>query len=140
MYLNRTLNATDRDVYGAICVCLRGRSGSIDVSQQEIGEFLNLSARQVRRSIRRLSESGALKTRRQRGGPSIFEIAFVPAARKRVSQKAAGEENPAVTCPKCHKRCHGLLKVGWCRSCNWKNKVRRIVREEMNGTEVRKIA
>jgi hypothetical protein len=137
MYLDERLNGTDRDVYGAICICLRSRSGSIEVAQQEIGAFLNLSARQVRRSIRALLASGALKTRKQRGGPSVYEIAARPKAKRPSAERAAPEK---VKCPKCRKFCRGLLMVGWCRSCNWKAKVRMIVREEVQRGTPRKAA
>ncbi len=39
---------------------------------------------------------------------------------------------PTLSCPRCHKRCGALLKVGWCRSCNWELKVRKITRDEMS--------
>lgn len=42
---------------------------------------------------------------------------------------------PLITCPKCKKPCGGLLKVGWCRRCNWDVRVddrsRRVAREEI---------
>lgn len=134
LYLDRSLNGTDRDVYGVIGICLRSRAGSIEVSQPEIGEFLGLSARQVRRSLRRLVAAGAIKVRGQRGAPSVYGI-DAPAHAEKVATEKAVEPTPTVKCPKCRKSCRGLLKVGWCRSCGWKNKVQRIVREEIARTE-----
>ena len=35
-----------------------------------------------------------------------------------------GELTPTIIrCPRCSKHCGGLLKVGWCRSCQWDDKV-----------------
>jgi hypothetical protein len=41
---------------------------------------------------------------------------------------------PAVLCPTCRQMRYGLLRAGYCRSCNWKRNVRAVVREELAAT------
>jgi len=60
-------------------------------------------------------------------GVTGVRIAKQPAAKQSESKPAP----ELVRCPKCHGKCRQLLKVGWCRSCGWKHRVRGIAREEI---------
>lgn len=47
------------------------------------------------------------------------------------ASEAQSRHRPTVRCPRCHQERPGLLRIGWCRSCNWADRVRIVVREEL---------
>jgi predicted transcriptional regulator len=133
LYLNRTLNGTDRDVFGVIALCVKARVGSVQVSQDEIAEFLGLSARQVKRSIAKLVQAGAIKPKRRTGCASIYVIETKPAKRDRAAVET--ERKPLHVCAECKRICKSVDAGGVCRSCRSKQRIerisRRVAREEI---------
>lgn len=131
----------DRDVrvYFALASFTRKRTGPrASAGIRWIAECVHVAPRLVVDSLRRLSACGHLEMLSYKNGQrreyrlTSPVFAGVPA---RTSAPIIGSpksiDRAQIRCPHCRKLCRGLLKVGWCRSCNWNGKVRRIVREEI---------
>jgi hypothetical protein len=128
------LTAVDIRVYGFLAFC--ERSGSATVGIRRIAKMIHAVPRKVQESLRRLVSAGYVaKNSRLTGKRTIYRLGKAT-SNEGGKQEVAGEVGQAeprimVRCPECGQRRGGLLKVGWCRSCNWGKKVRKIVREEI---------
>jgi hypothetical protein len=134
---DRRLTHRDHHVYNILAYY---RSGpSVNVGERRLAGACGISRRDFREVRDKLSNCGHLecvneKGSRERGRYRLTSPTFAIPAFADVGVEI-GFVAPMVTCPKCGKRCGGLLKVGWCRSCNWFVKmdplVRRMVRQEL---------
>lgn len=126
----RDLTAYDKIVLAVMHMESYG-SGGVAISHQVIARKGGMSRSQVIFSIRRLENAGLIS----RNGATVKQVQpyRLPAAAKIQHQGTdrTTSSRPAITCPKCSMRCRGLLRVGWCRACNWKLKIRRVVVEEI---------
>jgi hypothetical protein len=132
------LSARDVRVYALLACTRRGCYASI--GRQRLAKYVHADRRGIRASIKSLIGSGHIEERQDGRQRSRFRLTS-----EWFSGKSPGEaevtpapdvEAPAelLRCPKCSRSCRGLLKVGWCRSCNAELKVRRIVRDEIRKT------
>ncbi len=106
----------------------------IDLGSRKIAKYACAGRRQVTESLKRLHETGWIDVlpggrgdrARYRVAPVKFAAAkeVVPAAGPKIKPKVQHE---LVSCPICHTRCRQILKVGWCRKCNWKREVGKVV-------------
>ncbi len=133
MYADRRLTPRDRDVYGVISMCLLGKPGEIEITEEEIAEFLGISARGVRRSIHSLVYAKELDVRRVMFGGNAYRLTTPPFVAKAPQAPVAAPmpKRELIACPTCRKRVRGLLKTGWCRSCGWEKKTRKVVQDEL---------
>lgn len=129
LYANRTLTSQDRDIYSVLSMCLLGKDGEIEITEEEIGEFLNKSARSVRRSIHTLKYAKEIEVRRVKLGGNAYRLMTPIFAAKTPEEPvvAAMPKRDTVQCPTCAKRVRGLMRVGWCRSCNLDKKIEKAV-------------
>ena len=130
------LSATAKLVFSAMMMESWG-SGSVSISHGSLALLCGISRPQAHACVLKLRSVGLLEA----DGPTVSQVqpyrilharACLVVQCKPLAPKAA--ENPKIICPRCHKSCHGLMKIGWCRSCGWDLKVRRIAREEISAT------
>lgn len=129
LYANRTLTSQDRDIYSVLSMCLLGKDGWIEITEEEIGEFLKKSARSVRRSIHTLKYAKEIEVRRVKLGGNAYRLITPIFAAKTPAEPvvASMPKRELVSCPTCAKRVGGLLRVGWCRSCGFDKKIEKAV-------------
>lgn len=144
--LDRRLTATEIRVY-AVMACAR-RGPYVNMGERRIAERSRVARRTLRKCLRKLRECGLVDSGHRVGGQRAQYRLTSPlfGAEKQAigadpGQADASKEGRAVplVCGKCHQACRGLLKIGICRSCNWKNRVahiaegvgRRVAREEI---------
>jgi DNA-binding Lrp family transcriptional regulator len=105
---------------------------------EEIAAAVNSSRPQVIRHIRALESLGYITVRRAHNKRNEYAVPGVTGVRVRGTVVApVVVEKPkriTVQCPKCSRPVPALLRVGWCRACNWELKVRRIAQDEMRKT------
>lgn len=134
------LKPLDIRVYGFLASCRRGEV--VTVGARRIASSIHATTRKIGESVDRLAAAGHVATKNSgRGRRNVYSLTsqLFTKNTKNSEEFEQAETSPdlsdtavkLVACPKCHTRCKGLLRIGWCRSCNWKLKVRRIVREEM---------
>lgn len=123
---------THRDirVYGMLACARRGPF--ISIGERRMAERAHIARRGIRSSLQKLAEFGLLDVTApdKRGGRARYRLTSElfgkrPAEIPEPAIPGAGrvQNREKVTCGRCGDRCFGLLKVGWCRSCNWKLKV-----------------
>lgn len=128
LYANRTLTSQDRDIYSVLSMCLLGRDGEIEITEEEVGEFLGKSARAVRRSIHKLKYAKELEVRRVKLGGNAYRLTTPVFDSKAPAEPVvAAPRRELIQCPTCAKHVRGLMRVGWCRSCNLDKKIERAV-------------
>lgn len=141
---------THRDIrVYALLACAR-RGQYVSVGARRLARGAQIDRRSARQSISKLVLCGHLEvvrpTRRGSRGryrftSNLFAVAKEPVSPPK-SDAAMGRHEAAgeVKCPRCRKRCKKLLKVGYCRSCRWADKVegisRSVAREEISRTVV----
>lgn len=113
------LSNGDVRVYAALAFF--GRFEFSSASPRLIADRLSVDRRNVRDSLKRLSERGHIEAMSS-GARVRRRYQLTPAAAPLVTHR-----REQVTCGRCGERCFGLLKVGWCRACNWRLKVERVV-------------
>ena len=141
---------THRDIrVYALLACAR-RGQYVSVGARRLARGAQIDRRSVRQSISKLALCGHLEvvrpTRRGSRGryrltSSLFAVAKEPVppanADTPMGRKELLEE---VKCSRCRRNCKKLLKVGYCRSCRWEDKVkgisRSVAREEISRTVV----
>lgn len=119
LYANRALESVDRDVFGAISMCLLGNTGDIEIRQREIAEFLGISERTIRRSVARLLKEKELIPRRNRLGANSYRLGSPLFSKGRLTGTAPGAL-PTIShqsCQKCQRKVKMLGRSGWCRAC-----------------------
>ncbi len=135
------------DVHGYAVMAYFRDNARVNTGQRRLAEAAGVSRRVMRRILSRLIEFGyieivkkgsgqaqtvyglksALFTKRSTAKPSIgAELGDTPAEEKPVSGP-----RELVRCPLCDTRCRQVLKVGWCRKCNWKREVGKVVDERL---------
>lgn len=102
----------------------------IRLAFEEIAEAVNSSRAQVIRHVKLLETLTYISVKRAHNQRNEYAVPGVTGMkiRGRKLAVAPAEVKPKVElprCPKCRKLCGGLLKVGWCRSCNFDMKLDR---------------
>jgi hypothetical protein len=116
------------------------RGGYANIGERRLAKLSRVDRRSLREIISRLEEFKHVEV--EKGGTKVrtwYHLTSAIFAKQAVAEPDSAAEvaiaAPLLTCPKCGKRVGGLLKVGWCRSCNWVVKmdplVRRVVRQEI---------
>ena len=130
------LTLLDVRIYGVLAACRKGRKS--EIGSRLIAKYVGASRNPVLAGIKRLAGAGYLEiaqSPRRRAVYTLTDPVFVKSGSVHESPDSAAidplSSTPTLHCPLCHDRCRGLLKVGWCRSCNWKKRVQKIVREEL---------
>lgn len=121
-----------------VALALSERGGKCSIGLRRICDLSRVDMKTARAAISALVQLGYLKTKAgTNGNRSSYTLtdALFGATQKTVPV-AESESLPKVvmdmvSCPVCHTRVRKLLKVGYCRSCNWARKVRGIVRDEI---------
>lgn len=139
VWVDQRLKHSDIRVYGILACCRRGPY--VSVGQRLIARYAKMSQRKVSESMARLQECEYVecsdRAAGRRGQYKLTDPRFSAVAEAKTPAKSVevAFAAPLVTCPKCGKGCGGLLKVGWCRGCNWLIKVdalaRKVAREEI---------
>jgi hypothetical protein len=99
---------------------------------EEIAFAVNSSRPQVIRHVGLLESAGYITVKRSHNKRNEYAVPGVTGVRVRgravnASVVAVAETpRPTVKCPECSKSVPSLLRVGWCRACNWERKVERI--------------
>lgn len=113
------------------------RGGTATIGQRRVAGLLGSHQETVLLAIRELEKVGhveligsgqARRGYRLMSGLSGSAADSVPEGHG--SGRTQRRVKPSLICPKCHQKRHGLLRVGWCRPCNWNLKVRKLAREE----------
>lgn len=138
-------------VFYAIAQESRGTNLPVWLSDGTLAERCGVSRPSVVEMLRRLVKVGLLdkfgNPVRQIQGYQIKHSMFTEGSGRRggargdtEAQEPSKAAPASVTCPKCGKPRRGLLKVGWCRSCNsvrnTEKIARRVVREEIQKAEM----
>lgn len=143
------LNHSDIRVYAVLAASRKGTAASLGT--RLIARYGCMGQTLAVESARRLKACGYVDvTCGKNGGRAEYRLTsqyFAAAENHSIGvglneseeRPAAGVKSsqppPVIHCPLCHNRCRGLLKVGWCRSCNWEKKVRKVVHQEIAKTE-----
>lgn len=102
------------------------------LTYKEIAEAAHCSRVQAIREVSMLERLEYIDVTRRRNCCNLYRAL----KREGVAVKVGGggfrmPPRTMLTCPQCKGQRPMLLKAGWCRSCNWKLRVREVVREEM---------
>ncbi len=131
------LTARDVRVYLALSASRRG--ADVTVGVRRIAQYSRVGFRKIGTILGKLEKYGhiAIEPAEKNGARARYHLTAPLFSKVTVGVEASGEGDflakpELLRCPRCHKRCGGLLKVGWCRSCNWEVKVRKITRDEMS--------
>jgi hypothetical protein len=116
----------------------RDKTDHARVGERLLSKLSRVDRRSLRTVLKRLVEFGHVeiegkgaKTRaRYRLTNPLFSIP-ASADSANVNARKADILVPSMSCPRCRKSCKQLLRVGWCRSCQWDLKMRRMIREEI---------
>lgn len=128
---------THRDVrvYFALAAARRGEIAKIGV--RRIAEGCHVGYRKIGLILSKLKTCGHVEFEADARGKRTKYVLTSPlfatkpgglVADAESKRKVSGSREK-VQCGRCGERCFGLLKVGWCRSCNWKLKVRKVVED-----------
>lgn len=127
-----------------VILALSERGGRCSIGLRRICELSHVDMKTARSAIATLVQFGHIESKSGAHGgrtsysltDTIFGAADAPVIGAESEQKGSTASVPRemVSCPRCAKRVPKLLKVGYCRSCGWKRKVRDIVREEMEAS------
>jgi hypothetical protein len=143
---SKLLKPTAKLVLYAMAEESKGTSRDVRLSDTVIAQRCGISRPAVIAGLRQLGGLGLIE---KRGVPvkqiqayrichPMFSAGRAP---KPVEQPAAKAKVDGVSCPKCGKQRPALLRVGWCRSCNWHIKIVRVVDERIAAAaEMRKSA
>ena len=122
------LRSQDTRVYDALALC--ERNGTVKAGRRLIAKTACTSQRRVQIALRRLESAGHIRIDRGKRGArdSYFLLSPIFAQSANYGMEAESPrqiEKPPhlLTCPKCSKRVLQILKIGWCRSCQWGVKV-----------------
>ena len=137
--LRRTdLSATAKIVLAAMAMESYS-SGKVSISHQAIATTAGVSRPQVLYCLKVLEGKGLIEA----DGTPVKQVQPYRLLHARLCARSRREAVPEVKgrspvrCPRCGKSRQMLLKVGWCRSCGWELKVRKIAQEEISGSLVR---
>lgn len=142
------LNHRDLHVYDVLAYHRCG--AQVSVGERRLAGAARIKRRSLREILVKLAECGHLEIKKasKLGARAHYlltsklfassEIAEVPTSNKgkELVPKERTDMAALLRCPKCAKRCRQLLRVGYCRSCRWKDNVRVVVREEIAKAEV----
>ena len=143
-------NLNHRDVH-VYCILAAGRRGPlVSIGGRRIGQGARIARRSVRTSISKLVDGGHVeiiegvkgsRARYKLTSPlfSGVKVDQASTSSRQAKKKSTIPEVDWIFCPLCQQRRPKLLKVGWCRSCNWSKRVqaeaepvsRRVSREEI---------
>ena len=133
--LDPRLNKSEKIVYAVMSYFRRGEM--VTTGQRRLADAADVDRRSLRRCIKSLIEFGHLEKQPRPPGMQsqdvyrLTAILFsIPSFAPDPPPIAAVFTAPLITCPKCKKSCGGVLKVGWCRACNWTMKVKQVIRED----------
>ena len=126
----KDLSASCKVVFAGLAMESYG-SGRISISHQAIAAICGISRITALDSLARLREVGLI----DKDGTPVNQVQPHRILHSRLvgAQAAAIAAGPeeSLECPRCHRSCKQLLRVGYCRACRWQDKIRGIVREEM---------
>ena len=123
---------THRDLHVYMELSGAERGGYANIGERRLAKLSRVDRRSLREIIGRLEEFKHVEV--EKGGTTVrtwYHLTSPIFAKQAVAESDSEAEvtvaAPLVTCPKCGKKCGGLLKVGWCRSCNWYVKMEPLV-------------
>lgn len=135
----RNISPAEKIVWAAMAMHSMG-SGQVCMSHQTIATASGLTRLLVLQSVRNLIKTGMI----QPDGAPKCQVQPYRVLQMRSRASAAVQsvptigrrtERPFLECGRCHQLRRGLMKTGWCRSCNsdidLDRRIRRIVLEEL---------
>jgi hypothetical protein len=136
------LSHRDVRVYGLLTCCRRGCY--VSLGRARLAKLAHADRRGIRASVKVLTDCGHIQETREGKRRARFKLLSswflgkgnASAEETQIPQISSKIE--LVRCPRCGKSCRGLLKVGWCRSCNLEHKITRIVDKRL--AEMKKTA
>jgi hypothetical protein len=144
------LTHLDTRVYFVLAACRREDRASIGT--RLIAQYACTSQRRVVESLKSLRDYGHLEISAKFGARSEYRLTAGKFAKKEGQDGAGGKTSigegsegvdaakttvsaPPLICPECHKPRRGLMRVGWCRTCNsakgTEKIARRVAKEEI---------
>ncbi len=104
----------------------------VRLGRRKLAQYACSSQRLVADAVARLKKYGWLETfpptnRRDRMGYKVTPVKFEQS--KVIESGKCKIRRELVNCPICQAKCRQILKVGWCRKCNWKREVGKVARE-----------
>lgn len=123
-----------RDIRVYAFISLSGRNGYANVGGRRIAEFVHANRDDVGSSIAKLVDRKHVEVHRAGTGSRLrFKLLsewFARAGHATSEPEATPvvvhpKAKDLLSCPRCSNRCRGLLKVGWCRHCQWGDNVDR---------------
>jgi hypothetical protein len=124
----------DVRVYSVLATCRKGNT--VKVGTRLIAKTACVSLRKVSAALRRLADAGHIKiTHASPLARTEYTLTYwrfnLQSPQEGMDQQAIALIPEMKICGRCQRRCKQLLKAGYCRSCNWKQRVRNIAREEI---------
>ncbi len=108
----------------------------VEMGRRLIARYACAGQKAVGESLRRLEACGWIESNQgKRGDRARYRVHAVKFAAE-VERRPEKVDVPKVKrvlvpCPVCGVRCRQILKVGWCRKCNWKREVGKVVDEKI---------
>ncbi len=141
----RDISGTAKVIVAAMAMQSHG-TGFISISHQALAVLAGCSRTRVLACLKRLDEVGLI----QKDGSPVKQVQPYELMHPKFrhgggfSQGRSPEDLrkrsdvPMKVCPLCHAQRRGLMKIGWCRSCNSVKKMektaRRVFKEEIGKT------
>jgi hypothetical protein len=135
---------THRDLHVYMELAGARKGSNANIGERLLAKYCRIDRRGVRESVGRLVEFGHAvigeRGKRKRGFYRLTAALFSgKAVESGGNAMGANEEKGSklavrrelVRCPVCSTLCRQILKVGWCRKCNWKREVRKVVDERI---------
>ncbi len=138
---DKRLSHGDVRIFLILAACRRGPN--VNVGRRRIAKLIHVSRDTVKRALAKFERLGYLEfkpsARGKRGRYSLTSPLFSPAAVTPIAESSEWHSPapPLVKCSRCSNQCRGLLKVGWCRACAWRDKGAAISREEIQKAAVK---
>ncbi len=112
------------------------RGPDVSIGTRRLAQSLGVGRETVRRSCAALVRCGYLEVdpatkRGRRARYRLTSPIFAVPSMGKESEVDFSFPPLLVVCPRCQRQCRQILKVGWCRSCEWKFKVVAIAQEEI---------
>ena len=139
--VDHRLQSKDVHILNLLSFATRNK-GNAAIAFNELAWAVGSSRSTVIRSILRLESCGYIEAARSHNKRNAYRVnglvrtgtVSTLAAANPAAVPTARRGKPTVLCPTCRQMRYGLLRVGYCRSCNWKRNVRAVFHEEMAKT------
>jgi hypothetical protein len=130
--VDHRLEHVDIRIYSVLAACRRGPTAKL--GRRLIAKYASTSQRRTKEAIERLISCGYVEAEQAFDGARTkytLKSKWFGTGQTLAAPKAAKKPIEFRECPQCREDRPGLCKSGVCKSCNLRNKLRGIVREEV---------